>query len=145
MEITEVRVSLRDTPQTRLKAYATITFDRCFVVRNVKIIDGKNGVFVAMPSRKPKASCPTCQFRYDVGSRFCSQCGAALTRQTEHAAGAGDLESPEAQAHRDLAHPITAEFRQYLQKTVLEAYEAEKTRGATTNPPGAGDSDYETL
>ena len=138
-------MSLRDNLQTRLRAYATVTFDRCFVVRSVKIIDGKNGLFVAMPSRKPKANCPKCQCKYDVGSRFCSQCGAALSRQTEHAAGAGDLESPEAQAHRDLAHPISAEFRQYLQQMVLSAYEAEKARGATTHPPGAGDSDYETL
>ena len=145
MEITEVRISLRETPQTRLKAYATVTFDRCFVVRNVKIIDGKNGLFVAMPSRKPKTACPTCQFKSEAGSRFCSQCGAALSRQAEHAAGAGDLESTESQAHRDLAHPITVEFRQYLQQTVLEAYEAERIRGTATMPRNAGESDDEIL
>jgi stage V sporulation protein G len=146
MEITEVRVSLSDNTSTRLKAYATITFDNCFVVRNIKIIEGKNGLFVAMPSRKPKAPCPTCHFKNDTNSRYCTQCGTALTRQAGQAAGAGDLESPEAQAHRDIAHPITVEFRQYLQQKVLEAYEAERTRASNPlHAPGSGETEYEAL
>lgn len=50
MEVTEVRVYVRD--EAKLKAYATITFDNCFVVRDVKVIQGSNGLFIAMPSRK---------------------------------------------------------------------------------------------
>lgn len=50
MEVTEVRVYVRDEP--KLKAYATVTFDDCFVVRDVKVIQGSNGLFIAMPSRK---------------------------------------------------------------------------------------------
>jgi len=142
MEITEVRVSLRDNPQTRLKAYATLTFDHCFVVRNVKIVEGKNGLFVAMPSRKPKIACPKCHYKNDLGGRFCSQCGAAMSRPTNPATGAGDLESPEALAHRDIAHPITVEFRQYLQDKVLAAYEAEKTKGSSSQPT-IGEGEYE--
>jgi stage V sporulation protein G len=144
MEITEVRISLSDNTQTRLKAYATLTFDHCFVVRNVKIIEGKNGLFVAMPSRKPKAPCPTCHVKNDLNSRFCSQCGSALSRQMNQAAGAGDLESPEVQAHRDIAHPITAECRQYLQKKVLDAYEAERAKGPH-GPSSGAESEYEAL
>ena len=52
MEITEVRVYPVD--EEKLKAYVTITFDHCFVVRDLKIIQGTNGLFVAMPSRKCK-------------------------------------------------------------------------------------------
>ena len=52
MEITEVRVYPVD--EEKLKAYVTITFDHCFVVRDLKIIQGTNGLFVAMPSRKSK-------------------------------------------------------------------------------------------
>ena len=52
MEITEVRVYPVD--EEKLKAYVTITFDHCFVVRDLKIIHGTNGLFVAMPSRKCK-------------------------------------------------------------------------------------------
>lgn len=52
MEITEVRIHLR--PESKLKAFATITFDNTFVVHNVKIISGKKGLVVSMPSRKVK-------------------------------------------------------------------------------------------
>ena len=53
MEITDIRV--RKVPgEGKLRAYVTITFDDCFVVHNVKIIEGKSGVFIAMPSRKTR-------------------------------------------------------------------------------------------
>ncbi len=50
MEITEVRVTLRD--EEKLKAFANVTFDEAFVIRGLKIISGNNGYFVSMPSRK---------------------------------------------------------------------------------------------
>ncbi len=53
MEITDIRIR-RVTADGKLKAYVTVTFDNCFVVHNVKIIEGKNGAFIAMPSRKTK-------------------------------------------------------------------------------------------
>jgi stage V sporulation protein G len=52
MKITEVRVSLRD--DAKLKAFASITLDDCFVIGGLKIIEGKDGTFVAMPSRRRK-------------------------------------------------------------------------------------------
>jgi len=52
MEITEVRITLRDEP--KLKAFANITFDDCFVIRGLKVIEGTNGFFISMPSRKGK-------------------------------------------------------------------------------------------
>lgn len=51
MKITEVRVR-KLSLEGKLRAYATVTFDDCFVVHNIKIIDGKAGLFIAMPSRK---------------------------------------------------------------------------------------------
>jgi len=53
MEITDIRVR-KVTGEGKLKAYVTVTFDDCFVVHNVKIIEGKTGVFIAMPSRKTR-------------------------------------------------------------------------------------------
>ncbi len=50
MEITEIRVTLRG--EERLKGFANVTFDNAFVVRGMKIIQGNDGYFVAMPSRK---------------------------------------------------------------------------------------------
>ena len=50
MEITEIRVTLRD--EEKLRGFANVTFDNAFVVRGMKIIQGNNGYFVSMPSRK---------------------------------------------------------------------------------------------
>ena len=52
MEITEVKVF--PVNEERLKAYATITFDNCFIIRFLKMILGNNGLFIAMPSKKRK-------------------------------------------------------------------------------------------
>ena len=51
MKITEVRIR-KLSMDGKLKAYATVTFDDCFVVHNIKVIDGRDGLFIAMPSRK---------------------------------------------------------------------------------------------
>ena len=53
MQLTEVKV-YPVTDDEKLKGYATIVFDACFVVRDLKIIHGNNGLFVAMPSKKKK-------------------------------------------------------------------------------------------
>lgn len=50
MEITEVRIILRD--EVKLRGFANVTFDNAFVVRGMKIISGTKGYFVSMPSRK---------------------------------------------------------------------------------------------
>lgn len=52
MEITEVKVF--PVNEDKLKAYVTIIFDNCFVIRDLKIIHGNSGLFVAMPSKKRK-------------------------------------------------------------------------------------------
>ncbi len=128
MEISEVRIFPREGQDRKLKAYATITLDNAFVVRNVKVIEGNKGLFVAMPSRKVKEACPKCNHRNEIGSLYCNQCGNALEprRREEMSEEARQAE------HKDIAHPITVECREYIQKKVLEAYEAEKTKAATT-------------
>jgi stage V sporulation protein G len=52
VEITEVRITLRD--EEKLKAFANVTFDNAFVIRGLKVINGNEGYFVSMPSRKRK-------------------------------------------------------------------------------------------
>lgn len=78
--ITEVRI----TPQKdrALRAFVSITLNGCFVVRGLKIIEGQDARFVAMPSRK----------RADA-------------------------------SHQDVAHPITKEWRDYMESVVFEAYD----------------------
>lgn len=82
MHITELRIR-KVEDEGKLRAYVTITFDNCFVVHNVKIIEGQNGLFIAMPSRKTAN---------------------------------GD--------YKDVAHPISPEFRNELQKSILDEYNA---------------------
>lgn len=136
MEITEVKIFLKEGQDKKLKAYATITFDGVFVVRNVKIIDGNKGLFVAMPSRKLKEPCPKCGFRNTVRSKFCNQCGSSLP-MTEHKAPAANGDDAARQSeHKDIAHPITAECRDYIQKSVLDAY-AKETKSPSAPAPSA--------
>lgn len=94
MEITEVRIHLRN--EDKLKAFATVTFDHCFVVRNMKVIDGDKGLILCMPSRKM----PDGTFK-------------------------------------DVAHPISAEFRSYLEKKVFECYEQERKKTAAGSGAGS--------
>lgn len=82
IKITEVKVF--PVNEERLKAYVTITFEDCFVVRDLKVIKGNNGIFVAMPSKKRKDG----QFK-------------------------------------DIAHPLNQEMREYIEKSVFDAYQAE--------------------
>ena len=126
MEVTEVRIFLRDSSaDSKLKAYATITFDHAFVVRNVKVIEGTKGLFVAMPSERAKDPCPKCGHRNAVRSRFCNQCGAVLSPAAPKPSEPGGQGPADAQSeHRDIAHPITVECREVIQRKVLEAYEA---------------------
>lgn len=120
MEITEIKILPKESPDKKLKAYVTVTFDHCFVVRNIKVIQGTSGLFIAMPSRKVKYPCPKCGFKNEMRARYCNQCGSALNPPVKT-----ETESPEAQTafHKDIAHPITQPFREYLQRRILEAYE----------------------
>lgn len=54
MTITDVRIRIIDTDENKLKAFASITIDDCFVVHDIKVIEGAEGIFIAMPSRKLK-------------------------------------------------------------------------------------------
>ena len=125
MEITEVKVFLKEGQDKKLKAYATLTLDHCFVVRNVKVIEGNKGMFVAMPSRKMKEPCPKCHFRNAVRSKYCNQCGATLPQAESRPLMTAD-EAARQSEHKDIAHPITADCRDYIQKKVLEAFDGER-------------------
>ena len=78
MEITEVRIKLMEEASERLQAFCSITFDNSFVVRDLKIIEGANGPFVAMPSRKLTAHCPQCGCKNHLRAAHCNQCGGRL-------------------------------------------------------------------
>ena len=82
MKVSELRIR-KVSGDSKLRAYVTVTFDNCFVVHNVKIIEGKTGLFIAMPSRKTASG-----------------------------------------EYKDVAHPISPEFRNELQDKILAEYNA---------------------
>jgi stage V sporulation protein G len=120
MEITEVRVKLVDRSGDRLKAFCTITFDNEFVVRDLKVIEGPDGFFIAMPSRKLTDHCPRCGAKNHLRASFCNECGAKLDSNR------CDMdEKGRAKLHADVAHPINARCRQKVQDAVVTAYKQE--------------------
>jgi stage V sporulation protein G len=123
MEITEVRIKLMEEPGERLKAFCSITFDNCFVVRDLKIIEGQTGPFVAMPSRKLTAHCPQCGMKNHLRAQFCNQCGSrqAQDRMPLDADGRAKL-------YADIAHPINSSCREMIQEFVVREYEEELDR-----------------
>ncbi len=120
MEITEVRIKLVADLDDRLRAFCSITFDGEFVVRDLKIIEGIRGHFVAMPSRKLMEKCNRCSAKNDVKAKFCSHCGSRLP---ENRLARGDGGKPRLFA--DIAHPINAACRDRIEATVIAAFENE--------------------
>ncbi len=106
MEITDIKVFLANAQdEDRLRAYVTIVLDACFVVRDIKVIAGGEGLFVAMPAKRRKDG-----------------------------------------TYRDIAHPLNAPTRAWLEEAVLAEYDRELERGgrsavAAQRPPGSGGGD----
>jgi len=123
MNISEVRVKLIRNKDDRLKAFCSITIDNEFVVRDIKIIQGGTGVFVAMPSRKMSDHCDKCGGKNHLRAKFCNNCGAALSDNRARKDFKGRMK-----LHADIAHPINAECRERIQERVIAAYKEEVER-----------------
>ena len=120
MEITEVRIKLMDEAGDRLQAFCSITLDDSFVVRDLKIIEGPNGPFVAMPSRKLTARCPQCGCKNHLRAAYCNQCGLRLKDDR-----AIRDENGRAKLYADIAHPINSRCREVIQDRVICAFRDE--------------------
>ncbi|MBW8001066.1 MAG: stage V sporulation protein G [Planctomycetes bacterium] len=120
MEISEVRVKLIDNKDDRLKAFCSITMDNEFVVRDIKIIEGTNGYFVAMPSRKMSDHCEKCGGKNHLRAKFCNNCGGSLPEERAKKDVKGRMK-----LHADIAHPINAACRQRIQDQVTVAFKSE--------------------
>jgi len=140
-QITEIRVKLTEDPRNKLKAYCSVTIDNAFVVRDLKIIDGNKGPFVAMPSRKLADHCPRCHHKNHLRASYCNQCGGSLDAER-----APRDERGRSLLHADLAHPINSGTRIELHKAVVNAYgvelEAAQQAGAHYQPKSFEDFDY---
>ena len=123
MEISEIRVKLVDNRDDRLKAFCSITLGGEFVVRDIKVIEGGNGYFVAMPSRKMSDHCPKCGGKNHLRAKYCSNCGAKLKEDRAKKNYRGRMK-----LHADIAHPINSECRNMIQDMVIAAFEEELER-----------------
>ncbi|HEY2881842.1 MAG TPA: SpoVG family protein [Pirellulales bacterium] len=123
MEITEVRIKLMEEAGERLQAFCSITFDNCFVIRDLKIIDGTNGPFVAMPSRKLTSHCPNCGMKNHLRANHCNECGARLNSNRAPLDDDG-----RAKLYADIAHPINSACREMIQQRIIEEFHEELER-----------------
>lgn len=123
MVITEVRIKLCPDNSERLMAFCSVTFDHAFVVRDLKVIDGAKGTFVAMPSRKLTDRCTGCGCKNHLRARFCNQCGARMDEHRAMRPADG-----RAKLHADIAHPIHSHAREHVQTAVVRAFQDEKER-----------------
>lgn len=120
MNITEIRVKLIDDQRDKLRGFASLTVDGCLVIRDLKIIEGSKGLFVAMPSRKLHDRCQHCAGKNHIRARFCNDCGQRLRE------GRGDVdERGRVRLYADIAHPIHQEGRDEVQARVVTAYRHE--------------------
>ena len=137
MEVTEVRVKLINSPEDRLRGFCSVTFDNSFVVRDLKIIEGNSGPFVAMPSRKLTDNCGNCRTKNHLRANFCNHCGKKLTHnRVEHDAGG------RAKLYADVAHPVNAACREMIQMRVVEEFNKELELSAQPGYSPRYEKDY---
>jgi stage V sporulation protein G len=124
VQITEVRIKLMEDAGERLLAFCSITFDDCFVIRDLKIIGGGSGPFVAMPSRKLTSHCHQCGCKNHLRASYCNQCGSRLSQQEP----AGRDDEGRAKLYADIAHPINSQCREMIQERVIQEFFQEQER-----------------
>ncbi len=124
MNITEVRVKLTEAKKNRLQAFCSVTIEDDFVVRDLKIIEGYKGAFVAMPSRKLTDKCPKCASKNHLRAQFCNDCGAKLDEKRATVETRGG----KFKLYADTAHPINSKCRDEIEQKVLAAYEEEQEK-----------------
>jgi stage V sporulation protein G len=124
--------------EDRLRGFCSITFDDSFVVRDLKIIQGNNGPFVAMPSRKLTSNCPRCRTKNHLRSNYCNNCGEKLktTEISTDTAGRAKL-------YADIAHPVNARCREMIQNKIIEELNQELELAAQPGYRSRYDEDYD--
>ncbi len=138
MNITEVRVKRLEHRSDRLRAFCSITIDDELVVHDLRVIEGRKGLFIAMPSRKITDNCPSCGGKNHLRAEFCNSCGSGLDKERAR---------KKEKCHVDVAHPIVTSCRDKIKEAVLDAYRkecaAEEGSGGSPGDDGAWYNDGE--
>lgn len=139
MKIREVRVDLVPTERrSRLLAYVSITMESPpleFAIRDIRIITGRDGPFIAMPSRKNADHCVECNYKNHLTAKFCNECGVRqppgrldclkckgggyneIGEECNHCGGSGD-----ARLFFDICFPTNRETRVIMDDAILNEY-----------------------
>jgi stage V sporulation protein G len=118
-----MRIKLVSDRDEKLQAFCSVTFNNDFVVRDLKIISGTKGPFIAMPSRKLMDRCNKCGGKNHLRAQYCNDCGTRLDQNRAEKDKRG-----RARLHTDIAHPINSNFRENIQNLILDAFEEEVRR-----------------
>jgi DNA-binding cell septation regulator SpoVG len=135
-EISDIRISSNartNAKGSRLLGYCSVTVSG-FVIRDIKILRGKGGMFLSMPSHPAKDRCPDCGQKNDVQAPFCNWCGVALgfNRAATDARGRPLL-------YHDTVFPSNPEARAAIESAVFRAFDECQ---APTIPLVASDDPY---
>jgi stage V sporulation protein G len=128
MQLTDIRIKLCDDQSNRLKAFCALTFDNTFVIRDVKLIEGNDGLFLAMPSRKLADHCNRCGEKNHLRARYCNNCGSRLDENRFQRNHNGNGHTQRVKLHADIAHPINADCRHGIEDRVIRAFQSELER-----------------
>jgi len=110
MRITKVTVTPVLKDGSRLGGYASIVFDDMFQVKNIRIINGKDGAFIVYPNKEVLRPCPKCKAMTSYRHNYCYNCGDTLA-----------VIIPAAK-YKDICFPVTKEFNDIVAKTILDEY-----------------------
>ena len=123
MKVTEVRIKLaqKSGPDDRLLGFATIVLDNELIIRELRVIDGKKGIMVSMPSRRILHRCDRCGGKNDQMAAFCGHCGRRFPLRDRSILD--DTEKP--QMFVDVCHPVRKCLRDEIHASVIHAYRME--------------------
>lgn len=114
MKITEVRIFPSGPNRDRLVAFASVTLDNCFVIKDISIIQAEGKYILGMPGKRRKIICMTCGRKVSP-KKYCGECGTVMNFKY-------GSEAEYQHSHKDLAHPITKECREMIEEAVMKAY-----------------------
>lgn len=143
---TITEVTFRPVSDTRsegkLKGYASVVINGVFAVHEIRLIEGRHGLFVSMPDKKETDWCRECGTKNHLMAKFCNGCGRELPPDRDVCRACrgrcrtevliNDAYFPEdcrecagkgrVRTYRDIAHPRTQSAREAIQAAVLRAY-----------------------
>ena len=120
MDITDIKVELKGDQYDKLAAICSITIDDSFIIQDLRVIRGPQGIYVAMPRRRLTDRCPRCAGENHLRAYYCNECGTRLKEDRAPIDPNG-----RAVLRAEIAYPANSAVRELVQRRVLAAFAAE--------------------